>query len=312
MKSRYYLVALMIALGVATSESCDVNRNNSAAVTPVASQHVDDSGTLMDLFLGMDWGDNGYSRSEPRLENLPGVAKQELEATWYMNTDDFYSEFPCSMGIYLDTEYPSEAVFKRVEGAIDTLLVTSLGYYEELDERAAMQMLEANKPQNAQQVMDFGKRVFELYTSQMKAVQPASAYDEIPEARVCIVGHKVYDKGNWATYIVEMSFSYNGSNGCPSFANFYTIDKKTGEILTPDDIINKYGTDLLKRELWNAYQIAKDENGFGDFETSVTQDVLLHESDGCALINEGLMFYYLPYHIGCGAEGEYNLVLDMK
>ena len=79
------------------------------------------------------------------------------------------------------------------------------------------------------------------------------------------------------------------------------------------EIIRKYGAENLKSQLWNAYLEAREERGYAELDGSeVSPDELLTGADGCAIINEGLMFYYLPYHIGCGAEGEYNLVLPIK
>jgi len=126
------------------------------------------------------------------------------------------------------------------------------------------------------------------------------------------VAHKIYDQGDQATYLVEMSWSYNGSNGCTSKANFYTINKETGEILTVDDLVKKYGEPTLTDKLWSAYQAEQSKRGYKNGQTSVSQNEILSKADGCAIINEGLMFYYLPYHIGSGADGEYNLVLQMN
>ena len=36
---------------------------------------------------------------------------------------------------------------------------------------------------------------------------------------------------------------------------------------------------------------------------------LLGDADGCALIREGLIIYYHPYHIGCGADGQFTAVI---
>lgn len=270
--------------------------------------------TPLDLFLGMDYDeDYSYVGSDSLLYRFPGLIMQEVDATWYnCIDDDFFCKFRCSLGLYIDKEYPSQAVFSRVEAAIDTLLVVSLGGFDGLDSKQAYRLLETNRPQNAQQMLDFGRRVFDLYTSQMKATKPESTYETLPEGRLCLVGHKVYDKGDQATYLIEMSFDYNGSNGCPSMAHYLTIDKNTGKILQPEDVISKYGADKLKRLLYASYKKERVEKGFdGDDAGEASPDVLLTSPDGCAIINEGVMFYYLPYNIGCGAEAEYHLILDL-
>ena len=280
----------------------------------VADEQELDVQTPMDLFLGMDYDENySYTGNDSLLYWFPGLIMQEKAATWYCAEDDYAMKFRCSLGLYIDKEYPSEAVFRELEAAIDSALVFGLEPYGGMDDQPAFRLREANTPQNAQQILDFASQVFDMYTNQMKASKPVTAYEQAPEARWCLVVHKVYDKGDQATYIFEVSYDINGSNGCPSQAHFVTFDKNTGEILQPDEIIRKYGAENLKSQLWNAYLAAREERGFAEFDGSeVSADELLTEASGCAIINEGVMFYYLPYIIGCGTEGEYNLVLPMK
>ena len=305
------VILALIAVVFTSIGMCAATLKPEAAVDD--EQGVADQ-TPMDLFLGMDYDeDYSYTGSDSLLYRFPGLIMQEKAATWYHAEDDYAMKFRCSLGLYIDKEYPSQAVFRELEAAIDSALVFGLETYGGMDNQPAFRLREANTPQNAQQILDFGGKVFDLYTNQMKARKPESAYEQAPEARWCLVVHKVYDKGDQATYIFEISYDINGSNGCPSQAHFVTFDKKTGEILQPDEIIRKYGAENLKSQLWNAYLEAREERGYAELDGSeVSPDELLTGADGCAIINEGLMFYYLPYHIGCGAEGEYNLVLNLK
>lgn len=311
MKKRFVLM-VMAAVAILSSIGICAASLKSTVIVEDSLEPV--STTPMDLFLGMDTDDDySYTGSDSLLYWFPGLIKQEKSATWYSADDDYAMKFRCSLGMYIDKEYPSEAVFRKLEETIDTLLVGGLNCYSAIDGKPALRLLETHRPQNSQQMLDFGSQVFDMFTRQMKASKPESAYETVPEARVCLVGHKVYDQGNQATYLVEMSYDINGSCGCPSWAHFLTIDKNTGLVLKPDDVIKQYGAANLKRRLWDAYMAARQERGYGDLDGSeVSADDLLTEADGCAIINEGLMFYYLPYHIGCGAEGEYNLVLKMN
>ena len=273
----------------------------------------DDSKTPMDLFLGMDYNDDySYTGSSSLLHQFPGLIMQEKDATWYVSDEDFDIKFRCSLGLYIDKEYPSEVVFRKLEEAIDSAVVFGLEPYGGMDDQPAFRLRNANTPQNATQILEFCSQVFDMYTNQMKARKPEAAYEQVPEARWCLVVHKVYDKGDQATYIFEVSYDINGSNGCPSKALFITFDKKTGEILEPNYIIDKYGAEYLESQLWDAYMNVRAEREYGDDVEAVSPDELLSEVDGCAIVNEGIMFYYLPYHIGCGAEGEYMLVIPKK
>ena len=56
----------------------------------------------------------------------------------------------------------------------------------------------------------------------------------------------------------------------------------------------------FKGELWY----------YPDFEWVPTDPLeLLKAMNGCALIREGLIIYYHPYEIGCGADGQFNAII---
>ena len=268
--------------------------------------------TPMDLFLGMDYDENySYSGSDSLLYRFPGLIMQENDALWYDDDeeDDYHVKFRFSMGLYIDKEYPSEAIFRKMEGAIDSALVFGMEPYGGMDNKPAFRLRETNKPKNAREILDFANQVFNLYTNQKKARKPESAYEQILEGRWCLVAHKVYDKGDQATYMVVVSYDVNGSNGCPSQALYWTLDKKTGRLLQSKDMIAKYEREDLISQLWEAYVEEGKQRGLDEEMLTLEPENLLSEVSGCAIINEGILFYYLPYTIGSGAEGEYFLVL---
>ena len=306
---KHYFILLMMA-AIAVLAPIGVG---AVPFTPVGETSAPAAKTPMDLFLGMDAdSDYSYTGSDSLLYLFPGLIMQEKDATWYVSEDDFDMKFRCSLGLYIDKDYPSEAVFRKLEAAIDSALVFGLEPYGGMDDQPAFRLREANTPKTALQILEFGSQVFDMYTNQMKASKPESAYEQVPEARWCLVVHKVYDEGDQATYLFESSYDINGSNGCPSQAHYLTFDKNTARVLLPEDVIAIYGEEDLKSQLWDAYQEARAEREFGDDDTAVSPDELISEVSGCAIINEGIMFYYLPYIIGCGAEGEYNLVIPKK
>ena len=267
----------------------------------------------MELFMGMEYDENySYMGSDSLLYRFPGLVMQEKDATWYVSDEDFDIKFRCSLGLYIDKEYPSEAVFRELEAAIDSALVFGLEPYGGMDDQPAFSLRSANTPQNAQQILEFGSQVFDMYTKQMKARKPEAAYEQVPEARWCLVVHKVYDKGDQATYLFEVSYDINGSNGCPSQALYWTLDKKTGSLLQSEDIIAKYDEEDLKSQLWTAYVEACKVRGYDEDMIMLEPENLLSEVSGCAIINEGVLFYYLPYVIGSGVEGEYMLVIPKQ
>lgn len=277
-------------------------------------------GSWMRLFMGMDLvkdekAEDGfhyrYDCRLPELEGVDGVARQELEATWYHNDDDYPRRFRCTMGLYVDKDFPSNEIFNQVERGVDTLLTQSFYYDEELNDlKALLAKRQGYEPRGTQDILDRAKSVFDQFTHLMRPAKSVSDYTKCPESRICIVAHKIYDRGDWASYILEFSFSYNGSNGCPSWADYITVNKKTGKRLTINDLGEKYGYMSVSKELRNAFVKAKQERDAELELHNFSGGELLGLASGCAIVNEGVMVYYRPYIVGCGAEGEFNLILD--
>lgn len=278
-------------------------------------------GSWLQLFMGMGFEErkdedspSRYECSVPELEDDDNVVRQELEAIWYHNDSDLPARYRCTFGLYVDKDFPSQEIFKQVELGIDTLLTQSFCYDDELkDIKELYAKRKGYAPRSTQDILNRAKTMFDVFTQKMQPSKPDSAYyDKYPESRVCIVAHKIYDQGDWATYIIEFSFDYNGSNGCPSWADYITVNKKTGRRFTTEDVVKDYGIKPLSKNLRKAFIKAKKERN-ADLEVQNYSGMeLIEYADGCAIVNEGLMFYYRPYNIGCGAEGSYNLVLDMK
>lgn len=321
MKTGFFVVMMFIA----TLMQCSGNK----AVADAQNERVAENeavsgygtgkvtqGSWMELFLGMDQDsaqDYAYSCRVPELEGIEGVASQELEATWYRLDADFPAHYRCTHGLYVDKDFPSDKVFRQVEFGIDTLLTQGFCYNDELqDLKQSLALRKGYSPRNTQDILNRAKQVFDLYTKKNNSLKPDSADFRISESRECIVAHKIYDQGDWVSYIIEFSFSYNGSNGCPSWADYFTVNKKTGQRLAPDDIVEKYGEGQVSKKLRQAFVKAKGERNFDLDVYNLFGLELIDAADGCAIVNEGVMFYYRPYSVGCGAEGMYNLVLDLK
>lgn len=279
-------------------------------------------GSWQELFLGMgrvkdEQDKDGYTYhyecKAPELEGIEGIASQELEATWYRIDEDYPGHYRCTFGLYVDKDFPSDKVFRQVELGIDTLLTQSFDYNDELENlKQSLALRKGYSPRNTRDIMTRTKQVFDQYTKKNNSLKPDSTDYEFPESRVCIVAHKICDQDDWASYIIEFSFDYNGSNGCPSWADYITVNKKTGHLLTSNDIVEKYGEEQVSKKLRQAYVKAKGERN-ADFEVYNLSGIeLIDAADGCAIVDEGVMFYYRPYSVGCGAEGMYNLVLDLK
>ncbi len=93
--------------------------------------------------------------------------------------------------------------------------------------------------------------------------------------------------------------------------SYYSIDLNTGKVATLEDFVPKSKwqklADIMLKHL---------RNGNGDLWKHPDFDwvpsdslALLKAMNGCALIREGLIIYYYPYEIGCGADGQFNAVI---
>ena len=277
-------------------------------------------GSWMELFMGMgqvqDEQDKdgyiyNYECRVPELEGIDGILSQELEATWYREGDGKPDRYRCMLGLYVDEDFPSDQVFRQVELGIDTLLTQSFDYNDELEAmKKSFALRKGYNPKSSQDIMNRAKQIFNQFTKKNHELKSDVTGNEIPEARVCIVAHKIYDKGDWASYIIEFSFDYNGSCGCPSWADYITVNKKTGHRLTSGDLVEKYGLAQVSDNLREAYVKAKGERNVELDVYNLTGHELIDGADGCAIVSDGVMFYYRPYSVGCRAEGMYNLVLD--
>jgi hypothetical protein len=92
--------------------------------------------------------------------------------------------------------------------------------------------------------------------------------------------------------------------------SWWTVDATTGNLMTLDDMVLPEMRDSL-----STLMMPRLINGKGeylvrlyDFYTLDDKDVL-PLANGCALIPEGLIIYFYPYNLGCGADGEFEAVI---
>lgn len=112
-------------------------------------------------------------------------------------------------------------------------------------------------------------------------------------------------------YVTMEEYTWYDCNSCGDNTAFswFTIDKDTGSVLELSDIIYE--------SKWQefAFIMIKHLND-GHPWLNYNRDTqrcdlikILNERDGCAITPEGVIVYYHPYKIGCGAEGQYNALI---
>lgn len=264
--------------------------------------------TMLDLFYGMG-SMVGDSSKDTTLLRIPHLVKSEIGATWYNNKEQksFYS----TLGLYIDEEFPSSAVFRRIEEAIDTTLIEDLSPLHYLDKNSFYRKRKNKLPQNSTEIVEFATSMFSNITKNMSkdSFIPGEDVAYMTGARVCIVAHKVYERENLSTYLIESSADYNGSCGCPSQASYITLDNKSGDIITANDIIKPNNLPRFKKVIHEEFCKYIKSIGFQLNLGEEHIEWLWVEKDGIALINEGVLVFYKPYSIGPGSMGQVNLII---
>lgn len=299
-------VILMNSIGC-KQNTTSYNCSESDSTAYISKYELDNSRSdFLDLFYGMERCDNHYTFKDSILDNTCGLLGYNFSDTIFYNIDNIKSRL--SLGLYMDTGYPNKMIQSRIEKAVDTTLCNQLGYF---DDTIRMYLFNKTYPSDSiDSLFEFWEKVFNHITATLSNDRPSSEYGVTLEARVCALAHKIYEDSVWVTYIVESTVDYHGSCGCNSNAEYLSYNKKDGTILTVQDIVKRYPDADFKDLLWSEYkQLALAKNTTpNDYFCSKS---LMDCADGVAYTNNGLLFYFRPYHIGGGAEGQYNLLIQL-
>lgn len=283
------------------------NSSESDSTAYISKDELDNSRSdFLDLFYGMERCDNHYTFKDSILDTTCGLLGCNFSDTIYYNGDSLKARV--SLGLYMDEVYPNKIVQSRIEEAIDTTMCEMLGYF---DDTLRSRLNNKNYPSDSINLsFEFWKNTFTQLTSTRSNDYPSSEYKTTLEAKVCVLSHKIYEDSIWATYIVESTADYHGSCGCNSAAEYISYNKNEGTILTVQDIAKRYPDADFAKLLWREYaQLALKRN------SAPNQYFYLHSlidyAYGTAYTIYGVLFYFKPYNIGCGAEGQYNLLIQL-
>lgn len=113
--------------------------------------------------------------------------------------------------------------------------------------------------------------------------------------------------------IYESSWYDMQSCGDPIREAYRTVNAITGEELTMSDLVKeeKLGEleALMIPRLINDNGIRLTDQDYLKYQNSTKDVSILEQLTGCALIEEGLILYFYPYILGCGADGEYEAII---
>lgn len=261
--------------------------------------------TPLELFYGMEKDSNGCFY-DSLFDELLDVSHEEYNQLWFSENDSL--EFNMSIGIYLDDDFPNPVVREVILSSLDSLIAGTFVYDVYGDDMWRIIRGGSSIKSSSKEYLNEWKRIFENLTQLNRSKKKYYSLREIIGTRGCSVCHKVYEDDSVATYLLEFSYDYHASCGCPSYADYISVDKSTGRILTSADLFCYIGPKTLYKRLLKAYiDATKSKN----YKPSVySGEDLFNQADGVAIINEGMLIYYHPYTIGCGAEGQYNLIIE--
>ena len=268
--------------------------------------------TLLGLFYGME--EEGDAACP--IEDLPGLLKQECQASWktgeYIEdvTDAF--KYDVTLRVYVDSIYPTEQVMRTVAVKMDRMFQRDFVDYIRNNEDAPCSdymdnVLNYGNIRSGVELRDYFRRWFDGFDKNKNVRQ--DCIESIWPLRYSLVACRLFENAKVATYLFESSVDYHGSSGCPCYADYLTIDKETGKVLGYDELFCSGCEAEVDTLLRKAYIDEQNRKG-NDFNGAV-DDLLNPEfKNNCAMVKEGVLFYYHPYAIGCGADGQYNLIID--
>lgn len=265
---------------------------------------INDKPILLDLFYGMEFDEGNGVYVDSVLDTIPGLKHFEFEKKWYYTGgDDYNISWQSYLGLYIDSIIPHN-IWQNLQPIINKDLVELISYDEAFDSICGNEIAEM-----VQTPLEYAKKWDDLmnkFTEIMRPVLPDTAYKEIIPFRVCGVIHKVFEDNDWVTYLVEFSVDNHGGNGCPSYADYITFSKNDGHRLSAEELFQQYDKSQLSYALIKEFNKEKEQKGYAP-----TGDrTLMDEMSGFALVNDGVLIYFQPYVAGCGAEGQYNIIIN--
>lgn len=298
MKTIYYF---FICVALCLISGC----NRHVSGVPAGQENVPDS---IAPFLGLSYGmgtDANGNYVDSILDTIPGLIKFEKSAMWCDPEDSI--KYDAAMGLYVDSVFPT----RQIEGQLLTL-ADSLLRVEESDKSLWDSMPRFNAYADSATVNSFLNFWSNLYdkVSISKAPPMNSAFQPVLDFRWCTVIHKIYEDDEVATYLVGESWDVHGSCGNPSWSSYLTFDKQTGAQLMVSDVVRQFKKGEVENLLLQRYSASAKEKGYEP--TDITGESLITEADGVARIGNLYLFFYHPYKIGDGAEGQFNLFIPRK
>ena len=201
----------------------------------------------------------------------------------------------------LERDFCNGQVFKSMEKIIATTFINDCSYWESKSTLNAIRT--NNMPHNANGIFRVVERITQYINNDKEGMSRLRECSL--NASVKMVCRRAYETPDYITFGLYSFVDYHGSCGNNTRIEYYTLDKRSGHVLSTSDLLKVYSKEQLNRKLLEQYKsVAYYINEYTDSVDYVSR------ADGCAILEAGLLFYYLPYNLGSGSEGQYNLVIQ--
>lgn len=163
-------------------------------------------------------------------------------------------------------------------------------------------------PEDTRQIADY-------YVNQARAISRSRGcshtpdeHDMINEQTALFMGIETVSD-DICTFMTHSWYDMMSCGDCTQ-RSWHTILRNTGEEVKLRDIVPEEHIDeflaLVSSNLRNWQGLWREVALEG---SNMDNSYLLDNMSGCALVDEGLVMYYHPYKIGCGADGQFNALI---
>ena len=256
--------------------------------------------------LNKDYYSGGFDL-DPYFAMIDFRARTEEEACWPELRD--FTRASCLEFCPADTCH-SERMVLLLSNCHERPVVEWMnGYIYDIMHRMSFEEIKKlNDPKDARQLADY-------YVNQARSISRSRGCSHTPEEHDVINEQTALFMGmetvsdDICTFMTHSWYDMLSCGDCTK-RSWHTVLRRTGEEVTLRDIIPEEQMNeflvLVSSNLRNGEGLWREVTLEG---SNMDNSYLLDNMSGCALVDEGLVVYYHPYRIGCGADGQFNALI---
>ena len=305
MKKGLYLFSILFLTGCASHNQGNVNEQYDVDWnTPTFSRQTDSYKYVFSGQIG--YRDRGFSSDTLVFPPIPGLVHESVLS--FCPVDTCYSEY--SVLALRCPEIPAllDWMSHQAKGFADGC---SVGDRMTCDTNSCDKDIPFKSFMNAKDICSY--YVGELRKIYQNWSCPGNGDHDIANEQAGSLIVDCWKQGPYVTFY--KSFWYDWVSCGDNTREYYiTVDSETGEELSLNDFVREKDYDLLARELMRRLrsgngELYENQRTYSQFDHQPTDVDILLEYDSMGLIREGLIITYVPYHLGCGADGSYTAII---